>query len=91
MLFAFHLSKELCVTIVTSNIYNSCLWEASRGNVFIQRSCCEPLSDNRVDTYLCLWSKLYLAYEVFANSPRKRAQIVHHILKDLNYLATWEY
>lgn len=90
-LFAFHFSKELHVTIVTSHIYNSCLREDSRGNSFIQRSCCEHLYDNRVDIDLCLWSKFYLAYEVFANSPRKRAQIVHHILKHLNYMPTWEH
>lgn len=53
-LFAFHFSNELHVTIVTNNIYNSCLWEDSRGNSFIQRSCCEHPYNNRVDTDLCL-------------------------------------
>lgn len=54
MLFAFHFSKELRVTIVTGNIYNSCLQEDSRGNSFIRRSCYEHPYDSRVDIDLCL-------------------------------------
>lgn len=91
-LFTFHFSKELHVTIVTSKIYNFCLWVDSRGNFFIWRSCCEHPYDNEIDIDLCFpvtrkaakHSTLLMKYLQILRG--KGPRFVHAILKHLNSL-----